>query len=392
MAFVPIEVVTIGKVSQDLVKRVLSIANSVQHEFVFLELPDNEADGFRRHTYKRIDAPKLLTELNETRAQLRGYHPFLISIVNASLDKPPNLTNLFGLHRADQGLGVFTVADVPGSIVPKTRLDAYLLYYIARYTMSFMAPSQKNHDDTRGCIFDMKYEKSDILKSMKEQAICDECRGKLLESSAHVSGAQFAALEQMLATAGKLLTGSAETRLQISTLPEICHSLVVDRRSLPTYRAASQLRECLSSISATKTRMFVEEAILCLEFGMYRAAVVLSWMGAVSMLYDHIIDKHLEDFNEVAPRHDRDWKSARNADGLSMMKEQQFLNVIAAISVIGKNVKQQLNECLNLRNACGHPNSLNIGMGKAVSHIEILILNVFTQFPFGNRAQMEPLS
>jgi hypothetical protein len=54
-------------------------------------------------------------------------------------------------------------------------------------------------------------------------------------------------------------------------------------------------------------------------------------------------------------------KAAQTVDDLALMKEYEFLQILPTISVIGKNVKQELEQCLKLRNACGHPNSLSIG-------------------------------
>jgi hypothetical protein len=62
------------------------------------------------------------------------------------------------------------------------------------------------------------------------------------------------------------------------------------------------------------------------------------------------------------------------------MKEAEFLDVLVALSILGKNVKQELENCLKLRNGCGHPNSLRIGEARVSAHIEILILNVFSRF------------
>ena len=62
------------------------------------------------------------------------------------------------------------------------------------------------------------------------------------------------------------------------------------------------------------------------------------------------------------------------------MKEANFLNVIEHLSIIGKNVKQELETCLKLRNSCGHPNTLKIGDSRVASHMEILVLNVFSVF------------
>jgi hypothetical protein len=62
------------------------------------------------------------------------------------------------------------------------------------------------------------------------------------------------------------------------------------------------------------------------------------------------------------------------------MKEANFLQVLETISVIGRNTKQELEECLKLRNATGHPTSLKYGESKVAAHIEILIMNVFAKF------------
>jgi len=150
--------------------------------------------------------------------------------------------------------------------------------------------------------------------------------------------------------------------------------------SSPIPVIASSLRQHLPNLTDQDTKQFVEEAIECFESSKYRAAVVLSWVGAVSVLQKHVITNCLRAFNGEAIRRDTRWRNARNADGISKMKEADFLNVLESLSVIGRNVKQELEVCLRLRNGCGHPNSLKIGEARVSAHIEILILNVFSKF------------
>jgi hypothetical protein len=85
-------------------------------------------------------------------------------------------------------------------------------------------------------------------------------------------------------------------------------------------------------------------------------------------------------FNVVAGRRDPKWRQAKNRDDLAGMKEYDFLQVLAAISLIGKSVKTELETCLRLRNGCGHPNSLKIGENRVAAHLETLIQNVFEVF------------
>jgi hypothetical protein len=152
----------------------------------------------------------------------------------------------------------------------------------------------------------------------------------------------------------------------------------------PIPKVSTALRSHLSVVQNDHTRRFVEEAIVCFETRQYRAAVVLSWVGAVSLLYDYVVKNRLSDFNQEAAARTATakspWKAAKTTDDLARMKESEFLIVLDSISLLGKSVRQQLEHLLNLRNGCGHPNSLDIAEHAVASHLEILILNVFAKF------------
>lgn len=143
---------------------------------------------------------------------------------------------------------------------------------------------------------------------------------------------------------------------------------------------ATTLRSALSAIKDAHARAFIEEAIACHEARLYRAAVVFSWVGAVALLYAYVVAKELNAFNAEAQRRDAKWRPAKTADGLARMKEYDFLDIIEALAVIGKNVKEELQVCLKLRNACGHPSSLKLAENRVAAHIEVLALNVFSTF------------
>jgi hypothetical protein len=143
---------------------------------------------------------------------------------------------------------------------------------------------------------------------------------------------------------------------------------------------AKGLRAHLQKLTNKDTRAFVEEAVTCFERKLYRGAVVLSWVGAMSVIYDHVVANKLDDFNQEAVRRDAKWRAARNPDGLGRMGENDFLQICQALGVIGKNVKEELEACLKLRNGCGHPNSLKVAESRVAAHIETLMLNVFDKF------------
>lgn len=157
-------------------------------------------------------------------------------------------------------------------------------------------------------------------------------------------------------------------------------NLGVTKISPAAVQVATDLRAELPNIKDADTRAFVEEAIKCHEAELYRSAIVMSWLAAVDVLHNHVHAKHLKAFNAEAKRVDSRWKDAKTTDDLGRIGEADFLDRIAALSIVGKNVKKELRNCLDRRNGCGHPNSLKIGANTSAHHLEILLLNVFKVF------------
>jgi hypothetical protein len=148
----------------------------------------------------------------------------------------------------------------------------------------------------------------------------------------------------------------------------------------PIKQNQSLLRKYTTAINPGNAKFFVEECIVALETGLLRSAVTLSWIGAISLLYEEVLSGHLANFNmELQKRHPKH-KQIKSLDEFATIKEHEFLQIINAISIIGKNVKQELEQCLQLRNACAHPNSLSIGEMRVASHLEILTLNIYQRF------------
>lgn len=161
---------------------------------------------------------------------------------------------------------------------------------------------------------------------------------------------------------------------------EYLHALGVPPANAAATKLAADLRVELAKITDNDTRAFVEEAIRCYEAHLLRSAVVMSWLASVDVLQKHVVNTCLPAFNAEASKADSNWKPAKTADDIGRMKETIFLDRLAAISVIGKNVKDELKACLGLRNGCGHPNSLKLGPNAVAHHLETLLLNVFQKF------------
>lgn len=174
----------------------------------------------------------------------------------------------------------------------------------------------------------------------------------------------------------KLKDGWVLTNAGLSDLSKI--DLIV--KTSPVKTKYDDLLKHSEKIKSDYVKEFITEAINSLQYKLLKSAVVFSWIGAISLLYEHIVNSHLSAFNTEALRRNSKWANAKNIDGLTRMGEYDFLQVIESIGVIGKNTKNELELCLKLRNSCGHPSTLKIGEQKVAAHIEVLLLNVYDKF------------
>lgn len=187
----------------------------------------------------------------------------------------------------------------------------------------------------------------------------------------NVSAVLLASKGKAIRTSGWELSSEGRAHLR---------SLGVSSISPAAMQVAIDLRAHLSKIRDEQTRTFVDEAISCHEAGLYRSAIVMAWLGAVDVLHKYVHTNRLADFNAEAQRVNNNWRPATTQDEIGLMKEGDFLDRIEKISVVGKNVKTQLKQCLDLRNGCGHPNTLKVSVNKSAAHLETLLQNVFEKF------------
>ncbi|HEV7738151.1 MAG TPA: nucleotide-binding protein [Chlamydiales bacterium] len=214
----PVEIIEVGNIPTEWVDQALSLAHSVQNEFSYLRLAEADAQHFQIYVSDHVKAPEFMDSMEEVRSNLRGFHPYLLAFIDAELDGE-DYSNIFGSNRGEKGIGVLTIANVPSIIIAPDRMSSYLLYYLARYTLSYIVPKHKNHDETRGCVYDRKINKLDLLESMKARSICKDCRTSLLSSETALSPRQFIALDKMFDMSGKILEGSLAPKGENKSLP-----------------------------------------------------------------------------------------------------------------------------------------------------------------------------
>ena len=209
MAKVPIEVVVVGENGLGDVPAAIALTNAEQDEFAFFSAPTDLVARMQMHAYEQVMDSEFFNQMERVRSEVRGFHPFLIAAIDSQLDGE-KYGNLFSSHRGEKGIAVVTTSLVPEVIIPSDRMVAYFIYYLARYGLIFLSPGHRDHEDPRGCVFDWKIDKRDIVKSMRARALCDECRRTLVTGSGMLSASQFSALERIFSLAGRILNDGLE--------------------------------------------------------------------------------------------------------------------------------------------------------------------------------------
>ncbi|HKJ33082.1 MAG TPA: hypothetical protein VKA34_14695 [Balneolales bacterium] len=147
-------------------------------------------------------------------------------------------------------------------------------------------------------------------------------------------------------------------------------------------QVSTVLRELLEKIKGDQQKSFLEEAINCFEIKSYRAAVMLTWLLAMDILYEFIlIPDNLKKFNTAIHAHGKYKKlNISIKENFSDIKESDFIELLRVAKLISKDRRKILDEKLGIRNTCAHPNSIIIKEYKAISFIQDLVTNIITQY------------
>jgi site-specific recombinase XerD len=123
---------------------------------------------------------------------------------------------------------------------------------------------------------------------------------------------------------------------------------------------------------------FLLESVACLKSNALRAGVIFAWTAAVSNLRKKCLRHSKKLLNDSLLKHQPNLKKdIKTEDDFSYVKDSTMLKALLDLGEIEKSEKDILEECLNLRNKCGHPSKYKPKPLKAAAFIEDLITTVF---------------
>lgn len=140
----------------------------------------------------------------------------------------------------------------------------------------------------------------------------------------------------------------------------------------------SSLSRLVSSLTDADVVDYLSEAILCLQVDALRATVVFLWAGAVKKLRDDAFGCGANNVTSAVAKFDPKARPITKVDDLVLVKESVLLLALQELGLVDKNQRTVLEDCLDLRNKCGHPGKYKVGEKKVSSFVEDLVGIVFT--------------
>jgi len=130
-------------------------------------------------------------------------------------------------------------------------------------------------------------------------------------------------------------------------------------------------------ISDSEIQDYLNEAVDCLRIGRLRACVVFLWAGSVYLIRQMLIKKNIKKLNDCLKKHDPNSKNVKRIEDFAYIKDSVLLLVMQDLGLCDKNQREILEQCLDLRNKCGHPGKYSPGPKRVSAFIEDLISIIF---------------
>jgi hypothetical protein len=240
--------------------------------------------------------------------------------------------------------------------------------------VEFLDPLRKagQPDQALAVLFYLKHEEA------LEQAQAGTVRQGL--ERARISGAKKMNVSRALGKCGSRVDRDGQLWSITTTGEDHVRQLLALPDSRPQAQHDVQSLEKLAvTVENEAVRGYIQEAILCLQVGAFRAAIVFLWTGAVATLREEVWKQKSNKEIQSALQAHRQNAKFRKKEDFAYVQDSELLQIAFDLSLIDKTEKGMLSQNLDLRNGCGHPTKFNPREKKTSSFIEDVVGIVFTQ-------------
>ncbi|MES1182089.1 MAG: hypothetical protein ABUL44_04770, partial [Flavobacterium sp.] len=131
------------------------------------------------------------------------------------------------------------------------------------------------------------------------------------------------------------------------------------------------LRNLISNVNTKEQGKFLEEAISCFEFKLFRAAIIMAWLLTMDLIYERILNYYLQEFNEELKKRNKK-KFISSKSDFEEYRESETIEILKVLGGISKEQRKILDEKLDIRNSAAHPNSTLFREPKVITYIQEL--------------------
>lgn len=149
--------------------------------------------------------------------------------------------------------------------------------------------------------------------------------------------------------------------------------LDIPAESFGIQNQVSTLEALLKQVSDPEVASYVTEAITCLKVDARRAAVVFLWVGSARIIQKTMLAHPPQNINAALTKHYPKARQVRRIEDFCYITEATQLLAAEELGIYDKNQRTVLEDCLNLRNKCGHPGKYVPGVAKVQGFIEDLM-------------------
>jgi len=143
-------------------------------------------------------------------------------------------------------------------------------------------------------------------------------------------------------------------------------------------RDAGAILALVGKVASADVKDYLTEATKCMQVGALRACVVFVWSGAIRIIQEELLDKHSAGLTAALRRHHSKAKAVSRQEHFAYINDKTTLLAAEDLGLFDKNERGVLEECLKLRNRCGHPGKYKPGTKRVSGFIEDLISIVFS--------------
>lgn len=206
MSKFPIDIINFDEEFEFELETAINISNNIQDDFIFTKADRSLVQKFRLIHFEENDGNEFIDEALKIKDEISGYYPYILFISGNPL-KADGWKNLFAHNKSEDGISIVTTNNVVDLIIPREKFRSYFIYYFARTLIKMLLSGKYNHTNPskNGCVFDFMEQKIDIIKSMRPNAICDDCRREIRLHEKRLSESQYQSLDTLLAKSGQIL-------------------------------------------------------------------------------------------------------------------------------------------------------------------------------------------